>query len=81
VGPLRKLGFLLENGCSRSSCQVQGIDRKSILHKIGLRDFQSSTKLEALVEELTLMQVHSSIMSCRHLGPWGLSCFVALSGT
>jgi len=36
--------------------QLQGLDRKSILHRIQLENFQTSTKLEALLEELHSMQ-------------------------
>jgi len=36
--------------------QLQGLDRKSILHRIQLENFQTSTKLEALLEELHLMR-------------------------
>jgi hypothetical protein len=37
--------------------QLYGVDKKSILHKVELPNFQSSTKLEALMEELHAMQV------------------------
>jgi len=37
--------------------QLQGVDKKSILNKVDLPNFKSSTKLEALVEELEKMKV------------------------
>jgi hypothetical protein len=43
--------------------QLYGVDKKSILHKVELPSFQSSTKLEALMEELHLMQVSHRTLS------------------
>ncbi len=42
--------------CVGGKVKLQGLDRKSILHRIQLENFQSSTKLEALLEELHVMQ-------------------------
>ena len=47
----------LHRSISRLPAQLQGVDSKSILRKIELGNFQSSTKLEALLEELHIMQV------------------------
>ncbi|EWM25491.1 snf2 super family [Nannochloropsis gaditana] len=42
--------------CVAGKLKLQGLDRKSILHRIQLENFQTSTKLEALLEELYLMR-------------------------
>lgn len=45
------------------SSQLQGVDKKSILNKVDLSNFKSSTKLEALVEELEKMKVRRACAS------------------
>lgn len=50
-----------------SALQLYGVDKKSILHKVELPNFQSSTKLEALMEELHLMQVPGGHRTALHL--------------
>lgn len=47
--------------CVAGKVKLQGLDRKSILHRIQLENFQSSTKLEALLEELNVMQVGTCV--------------------